>query len=99
MANKALHQPAIPLRFIAAGELGRYALKGSGVKVIIPACLIGLALASFQCPARAGLLEEACDLAHRQLSSVPKVRLDKSTGSFSDNGRSYHGCIVRLTGN
>jgi len=27
MANKALHRTAIPLRSIAAGELGRYAVE------------------------------------------------------------------------
>ncbi len=29
MANKALHRPAIPLRFTAAGELGRSAVEVS----------------------------------------------------------------------
>ena len=85
--------------FFATGDARRSTLKESGVKAIIAACLTGLALASFGCPARAGLLEEACDLAHRQLGSVPNLELNTSTGSFSDYGRSYRGCIVRLAGN
>jgi hypothetical protein len=60
--------------------------------------IIGMALASFGCFAQAGLFEEVCDLAYRQLSSVPSLSLKISTGSFTDNGHSYSGCIVRLEG-
>lgn len=68
------------------------------MKVTISAWLAGLALASLGCSAQAGLLEEACDLAYRQLSSVPNLSLKKSVGSFTDNGQSYSGCVVRLDG-
>lgn len=68
------------------------------MKVTISAWLSALALASFGCAAQAGLLEEACDLANRQLSVVPRLSLDKSTSSFTDNGHSYNGCVVRLKG-
>lgn len=68
------------------------------MKVTISTWLTGLAIASFGCSAQAGLLDEACGLAHRQLNSVPNLSLNKSTGSFTDNGHSYSGCIVRLQG-
>lgn len=58
--------------------------------------LPALALASFGCSAQAGLLEEACDLAYRQLSSLPNLRLNRSAGSFTDDGHSYNGCVIRL---
>lgn len=69
------------------------------MKVTILAWLTGLALASFGCSAQAGLLEEACDLAYRQLSSVPNLSLKKSTGNFTNDGHSYSGCVVHLEAN
>lgn len=68
------------------------------MKKKISAWLTTLGLASFGCPAQAGLLEDACDLAYRQLSRVPNLSLNRSTGSFTDNGFSYSGCVVRLAG-
>lgn len=69
------------------------------MKVTISTWLTGLALASLGCSAQAGLLEEAGGLVYKQLSSVPNLSLNKTTGSFTDNGHSYSGCVVRLAGN
>ena len=60
---------------------------------------MGLALASFGCFAQAGLPQEGCDLAYKQLSLVPSLNLKRSTGNFTDDGISYNGCIVVLKGN
>ncbi len=50
-----------------------------------------MALASIGCSAHAELPENACDFAHRQLSSVPNLRLKKSTENFADSGHVYGG--------
>lgn len=68
------------------------------MKIVIPACLVGLALAGYGCSAQAGPLKEACDLAQQRLSSVPNARLGQSTATFSDDGHAHRGCIVRLEG-
>jgi hypothetical protein len=68
------------------------------MKIAISTWLTGLALVSLGSPAQAGLLEDVCGLVYRQFSSVPNLNLTKSTGSFTDNGQSYSGCIVRLEG-
>lgn len=68
------------------------------MKLSISAWLSALVLTSFGCSAQAELLEEACDMAYRQLSSVPNQSLKRSTGSFTGGGHSYSGCVVRLSG-
>jgi hypothetical protein len=61
-------------------------------------CVLGLALVGASIGARAGALEDACDLVHRKLSSVPSKSLKRSMGDFERDGQSYRGCIVRLDG-
>ncbi len=62
-------------------------------------CVLGLALVGVNVGTRAGALEDACDLVHKKLSSVPNKSLKKSEGDFKYDGKSYRGCIVRLDGN
>jgi hypothetical protein len=71
----------------------------ANMKVTISAWLTTLVLVSLACPAQAGPLEEACDLAYRQMNSIPHHSLNKSTGRFTDDGDSYSGCVVRLNAN
>lgn len=51
------------------------------------------------CSAHAGLLEETCDLVYRKLGSGPYERLTKSIETFTNDSKSYHGCVMRLSGN
>ena len=49
--------------------------------------------------AHAGILEETCGLVYKKLGSGPYEALTKSIESFTDDGKQYHGCVVRLVGN
>lgn len=61
---------------------------------------VGLTVALlWACNAQAGALEETCSLVYRRLSSDPCESLTKSIESFTDDGRQYHGCVIRLSGN
>jgi hypothetical protein len=51
------------------------------------------------CNAHAGLLEETCSLAYKKLSSGPYKSLTRSIEGFTDDGKHYHGCVIRLSGN
>jgi hypothetical protein len=51
------------------------------------------------CNAQAGMLEETCSLVYKKLSSGPYESLTKSIESFTDDGKSYHGCVIRFSGN
>jgi len=62
----------------------------------VPVLLIVLALSG--CTAQAEPADEACDMAYSKLSLVPNLTLERSAGTFTDNGNSYGGCIVHLTG-
>lgn len=63
-------------------------------------CVVGLMLITMStCNARAGLLEEACDLVYKKLSSGPYESLSRSMDDFVNDGRSYRGCVIRLSGN
>ena len=69
------------------------------MKVAISVWPAALAFVGLGCAAQLPLLEEACRLAQRQLSLVPNRSLEKSMTTFTDNGHSYSGCVVRLQGN
>ncbi len=43
--------------------------------------------------------EEACGLVYKKLSSGPYEDLTKSIESFTDDGKQYHGCVIRFLGN
>lgn len=61
---------------------------------------VGLILVMvFAYNAHAGLLEETCSNVYKKLSSGPYESLTKSVESFTDDGRHYRGCVIRLTGN
>jgi len=49
--------------------------------------------------AHAGLLEDTCSLVYKKLSSGPYESLTKSIESFTEDGKHYHGCVIRLSGN
>lgn len=49
--------------------------------------------------AHAGLLEETCDLVYKKLGSGPYEGLTKSIDTFTNDGKSYHGCVIRFSGN
>ena len=51
------------------------------------------------CDARAGLLEETCDLVYKKLNSGPSDSLTKSIDKFVEGGKTYRGCVIRLLGN
>jgi len=51
------------------------------------------------CNAYAGVLEDTCGLVYEKLSSGPYERLTKSIESFTEDGKQYHGCVIRLSGN
>jgi len=51
------------------------------------------------CNAHAGLLEETCDLVYKKLGSGPHENLTKTIDSFTNDGKSYRGCVIRLSGN
>jgi len=61
-------------------------------------CLMGVALMVSGDLARAGPVEAACDRAYRALDNVPHTSLTSAAGPFTDDGRAYDGCIVRLEG-
>ena len=50
------------------------------------------------CAAYAGVLEKTCDQVHQKLASGPYESLTNSFEDFTDEGRSYHGCAMRLSG-
>lgn len=61
---------------------------------------VGLILVmAFACNAHAGLLEETCSTVYKKLSSGPYESLTKSVESFTEGGKHYRGCVIRLTGN
>jgi len=61
---------------------------------------VGLILVMvFACNAHAGLLEETCRTVYKKLGSGPYKSLTKSVESFTDDGKHYRGCVIRLTGN
>jgi len=68
------------------------------MKITIWALFVAVTFIGAGSPAKAGPLEEACNLAYKQLSAVPHSSLVKSIGNFTDNAHSYDGCIVRLKG-
>jgi hypothetical protein len=49
--------------------------------------------------ARGGVLEETCSLVYKKLSSGPYESLTQSIESFTEDGRHYHGCVIRFSGN
>jgi hypothetical protein len=49
--------------------------------------------------AEAGVLEEACGLVYKKLSSGPYESLTKSIENFTDDGKHHHGCVIRFSGN
>lgn len=49
--------------------------------------------------AQAGQLEKTCDLVYKKLNSGPRVSLTKSIDKFTEEGKSYRGCIIHLLGN
>ena len=51
------------------------------------------------CNSCAGLLEETCSRVYKKLGSGPYDSLTKSPQSFTDEGKRYHGCVIRLSGN
>lgn len=48
--------------------------------------------------AHAGPLERTCDLVYQKLGSGPRKSLTRSTDEFVDGGKSYRGCVIRLSG-
>ena len=68
------------------------------MKITVWAWFVAVTLIGAGSPAQAGPLEEACNLAYRQLSAVPHSSLVKSIENFTDNAHSYDGCVVRLKG-
>ena len=48
--------------------------------------------------AHAGLLERTCDLVYQKLGSGPREGLTRSLEEFVDGGKSYRGCVIRLSG-
>lgn len=62
--------------------------------------VIGLTLVMVcACSTRSGLLDETCSLVHKKLGSGPYESLTKSIQSFTEDGKPYHGCVIRLSGN
>lgn len=51
------------------------------------------------CDARAGLPEETCDLVYKKLNSGPSESLTRSIDKFTEGGKTYRGCVIRLLGN
>ena len=51
------------------------------------------------CDAGAGLLEETCDLVYNKLNSGPSDSLTRSIDKFTEGGKTYRGCVIRLLGN
>lgn len=47
----------------------------------------------------AGLLENTCDLVYERLASGPHEILTNSFENFTDDGMTYHGCVIHLSGN
>lgn len=47
----------------------------------------------------AGLLEETCDLTYTKLGSGPYDSMTKSIEDFTTDGKTYKGCVLRLSGN
>jgi hypothetical protein len=63
-------------------------------------CLLCVFLVIGPAPdAHAGLLERTCDLVFRKLDSGPRESLTRSIDEFTDGGKSYRGCLIRLSGN
>ena len=46
----------------------------------------------------AELLENTCDLFYQKLASGPYESLTNSFANFKDEGTSYYGCVMRLSG-
>lgn len=62
--------------------------------------IVGLTLIMVtSCAAHAGLLEETCDHVFKQLGSGPYESLTKAIENFTDEGKCYRGCVIRLYGN
>lgn len=53
----------------------------------------------FACNAHAGAFEETCSFVYKKLSSGPYESLTKSSERFTDEGKPYRGCVIRLSGN
>jgi len=51
------------------------------------------------CNTYAGVLEDTCSLVYQKISSGPYESLTKSIESFTEDGKHYHGCIIRFSGN
>jgi len=67
--------------------------------VAILSRVIGLTLIMVNiCDTHAGLLEETCDLVYEKLGSGLNEKLTKSIETFTNDGESYHGCIIRFLG-
>ena len=62
--------------------------------------VVGLILLmAYSCIAHAELLDEACNIAFKRLGSGPYEKLTKTIGTFTNDGKFYHGCIIRFSGN
>jgi len=61
--------------------------------------LSAILVAGLSAEARAGLLERTCDRVYRKLGSGPRESLTRSIEEFVDGGKSYRGCVIRLSGN
>jgi len=59
-------------------------------------CLIVLAAPNFGHATQTVLPEEICNLVYSQLNTVPHHDLNKLADTFTDNGNTYSGCVVRL---
>lgn len=63
-------------------------------------CTLAAMLALGLAPAaHAGLLERTCDRVYQKLGSGPRESLTRSREQFVDGGKSYRGCVIRLSGN
>ena len=63
-------------------------------------CVVGLTLIMLiPCTAHAGLLEETCAHVFTKLASGPYTSLTKTAETFTDESKSYRGCVIRLSGN
>ena len=70
------------------------------MNVTYPNCVIILALLmTLAGNTHAGKLEETCCVVYKKLSSGPYESMTKSVESFTDDGKHYHGCVIRLSGN
>ena len=62
--------------------------------------VVGLMLVMMcACNAQAGELEDTCNLVYKKLNSGPHEDLAKSMETFTHDGKHYHGCVIRFSGN